>query len=204
MANGPSQLIDWFKSIPLSRRWLGLLLAVNLFGTGYGIYWYREQLAATPVRFWPVVPDSPTAVLLFSLMLYLLLRGLRKPLLEAFAYAYLFKYGLWTVLVIGRAVSLAGEASFEDLHLSLSHAGMAVESILFARVYRPRLSHVLVAGAWLLFNDYMDYFRLFHPDLPQDALFQFSKWIAIGLSLAAVAVLGRLAGGRGRSALQPD
>lgn len=46
-----------------NRSFIGLLLAINLFGTVYGYYWYRYQLAETPAKFLLFVPDSPTASL---------------------------------------------------------------------------------------------------------------------------------------------
>ena len=45
------------------------LLIINFFGTIYGYYWYKWQLAVTEPIFYIFVPDSPTASLFFVLRL---------------------------------------------------------------------------------------------------------------------------------------
>lgn len=145
---------------------IGVLIAVNLFGTAYGFWWYHGQLRETPLIFWPVVPDSPGSTLLFALFLITLMRNVRKPLLAALAYMSSFKYGLWTPLVMGHMWLTTGEVTFESVHLSLSHLGMALEALLFARVHRPLRPFLPAALGWLLFNDFMDYALGLHPVLP--------------------------------------
>ncbi|EUJ32936.1 hypothetical protein MFLO_04935 [Listeria floridensis FSL S10-1187] len=55
-----------------NRSFLRLLFVVNLLGAIYGYIWYIPQLQITEARFWLFVPDSPTAIFVFS-YLYLLL-----------------------------------------------------------------------------------------------------------------------------------
>ena len=82
------------------RRFLLLLFVINLLGTLYGYYWYRYQLAQTPLPYLPFVPDSPTASLFFTIVLWLYLRRRNNPYIEAFAAVTLFKYGIWAVAAI--------------------------------------------------------------------------------------------------------
>lgn len=178
----------WLFRLPEDRRATFLLLLVNLFGTVYGYWWYRDQLAATPIRAWPVVPDSPTATGLFALFLAALLRGREIPPLSAFAFLSSVKYGLWTPAVMAHYWVTAGRATFESIHLSLSHLGMALEAFIYMRAFPPRRPSVLLAGAWLLFNDFADYALGFHPFLPVagPAAASFAAAAAVLLSLAAV------------------
>ncbi|MGV3240664.1 DUF1405 domain-containing protein [Streptococcus hyovaginalis] len=74
-----------------NRSFIGLLLEMNLFGTLYGYYLYRYQLAETPAKFLLFVPDSPTASLFFVLVLIAILWRKDWPLIEALALVKLFK-----------------------------------------------------------------------------------------------------------------
>lgn len=172
----------WLLGIPGDRRWIAVLIVVNLGGSLYGFNWYREQLQATPLRYWPVVPDSPLSTLLFSLFLTAVYFGRRYPWLEALSGLAMIKYGLWTPLVIGQHWWVHRVVEFEDLHLFLSHLGMAVEAMLFLRFYRPGLLSGLPAVGWLVFNDYMDYFRGFHPSLPAPELVEVVKIFSIAIT----------------------
>lgn len=189
----PRPLFRWLWDIPRSPRWIRALAAVNLGGTAYGFWWYREQLAATPPWYWPVVPDSPTATLLIGLFLLSILPGARwrggrpRPLLWAAACLSSLKYGLWTPLVMAHFWFTTGTATFESVHLTLSHLGMALEAVIFLRWYRPPWPHVAAAGAWLLFNDYMDYVRGFHPFLPVPGAEGWAGGTAVVLSCLAMA-----------------
>lgn len=176
-------------NLPYNKKLTAALLAVNLFGTAYGFYWYRAQLAATPAWYWPIVPDSPVAVLLFTLFLAAFLSGRHLPHLSALAYLTSIKYGLWTPAVMAHYWLTAREATFDSIHLSLSHLGMGLEALIFMRVVPPARAPVLAAGAWLLFNDYMDYVRGFHAylPLPGRGAEAFAAAAAVILSLVAVA-----------------
>ncbi len=47
--------------------------------------------------FWLFVPDSPTAILFFTLALVAFLGKKHWPLMEALGFVCLVKYGLWAV-----------------------------------------------------------------------------------------------------------
>ncbi len=186
--------LPWLWDIPRSPRWILALAAVNLGGTVYGFWWYREQLAATAPPYWPVVPDSPTATLLFGLFLLSIYPGAGRregrrssPLLWAAACCSSFKYGLWTPLVMAHFWVTTGLVTFESVHLTLSHLGMALEAVIFARYYRAGWRHVFAVTAWLLFNDYMDYVRGFHPTLPVPGAEGWAGGAALALTLLAAA-----------------
>lgn len=57
----------------------------NLLGAIYGYIWYLPQLQITEPRFWLFVPDSPTAILFFTLTLVAFLAKKHWPLMEALA-----------------------------------------------------------------------------------------------------------------------
>lgn len=159
-------LLKALVEIPRHRSLFLPLIMVNILGAVYGFYWYRHQLQATPWYYWPVVPDSPLAVLFFTLVLVNIYRGRRSHWLEAFGYLAMLKYGLWTPLVLVQAGVAAGNFDFESLHLSLSHLGMALEAALFLHHYPPPRYYAWRALLWFLLNDYFDYLKGTHPTLP--------------------------------------
>lgn len=184
--------------LPENRRWLGWLTAANVVGALYGFNWYKVQLQNTPATWWPVVPDSPLAALYFGLFLLVIWAGWRLPFLEALAALGMFKYGLWTVVVLG-AFMLDYGYDFEASHLILSHAIMAIESVIFVRYFYPGLTWGLAAAGWYAFNDMMDYFVLnTHPMLPDPALLPMARTAAVVLTGLALLVFVAL-GGRART-----
>lgn len=178
--------IRWLLAVPHNRALVKLILAVNLFGTGYGFYWYRGQLASVQPAVWPVVPDSPLATLYFALLLAAILSGRGTAAIGSLAYAAGFKYGLWTPAVMSYFWVEAQTMTFESVHLTLSHLGMALEAAIFQRVYRPHPGWTLAAGAWLLFNDLVDYGLGLHPTLPMSGQEGFAAAAAFLLTPAAV------------------
>jgi uncharacterized membrane protein YpjA len=171
--------LDRVLSFLTSRKMLTLLIVINLSGAIYGFYWYWGQLSATPVKFWPVVPDSPTAVVLFSVFLFLLLKhglsrsikneqpmnGIISDYISPLAIAWVVKYGVWAVIINISYYLIAGEYSFENFHLTLSHAGMALEGFVFFRVLRLTLGQALVTTALMSLSDYFDYALKLYPYL---------------------------------------
>jgi len=163
----------WLETLAGQRRMIVLLLVINVLGTIYGYYWYRNQLAQTPLHFLPFVPDSPTASLFFSLVLALFLLRRSNPYIEAFAAVTLFKYGIWAVAAIFAGAWLAEPSIGAMLRrkpvppanwmLVFSHTGMALEALLFARYYSFHYRHLFVIAMWVFVNDFMDYVFLLHP-----------------------------------------
>ncbi|MFC0559901.1 DUF1405 domain-containing protein [Halalkalibacter alkalisediminis] len=146
------------------QKWIiVLLLLINIPGTIFGYDWYGSQLAQTPTHFLLFVPDSPTASLFFVFVLVAFLIRRNWPLMEALAAVTLIKYGIWAVVM-----NIAGGVAGDTLHwtnymLIISHAGMALQAILYAPYYRIKSWHIIVAAIWTLHNDFIDYVFMMHP-----------------------------------------
>jgi uncharacterized membrane protein YpjA len=182
---------------------LWALFWVNLLGTIYGYWWYGEQLVFTfdrfPAWYLPFVPDSPTASLFFTLSVGMLLTAeadkLRSSvlggLIAAFGFVTSLKYGVWAVAMIFAAAAQGDVLQWEDWMLVFSHAGMAVEALLFAGLFRLRPMHFAMVGAWIFANDFMDYHRGIFPWLPRQLLDDLERIEAftVALSIASLIVI---------------
>lgn len=180
-------LRQFFYDIAHQRRWWWLLLVINFIGSLYGFWWYRAQLMGTRGWQWPVVPDSPGSTLLFTIWLGLMLAGVdwRRPgmqWLAAIAFVSNMKYGLWTATVLPEAGFKFGW-EFDFVHLSLSHAGMWLQAIIFARFYKPSLTPAIGALLYMWLQDLLDYWILMtFPTLPYLSEFSFARGTALTLS----------------------
>lgn len=168
----------WSTSFLSSRFILWALFVCNLLGTVYGYIWYDAQLADTWQNHphWQIifVPDSPTASLFFTLsLLFLLFPGRLgkyyrlRTLIEGLAVVTSVKYGVWAVSMIFAGAYQGGELVWQDWMLVASHLAMAVESLLFVRLYKFGPLMLLGAGAWTLLNDTVDYTYEVYPWLPE-------------------------------------
>lgn len=149
--------MNYIYSILSDRRFLVLLLVVNIFGTVYGYIWYVPQLEITPWYFIPFVPDSPTASLFFVLVVIGFLVNKRSGLLEALALLSLMKYGIWAVSMNLLMLKVNGELPWQSYMLIVSHGAMAIEGILYAPFYRIKGWHLAVSAVVLLHNEIIDY-----------------------------------------------
>jgi uncharacterized membrane protein YpjA len=100
----PTDLPAYLAPIPdrverITLRLVWAVVAVNLAGTVFGIWYYRFQLANTPAVMWPVVPDSPIATLAMVLSLVSWKLGRDRKWVHALAFVGNLKYGLWVVAV---------------------------------------------------------------------------------------------------------
>ena len=144
----------------------GIIISVfiiNFFGTIYGYWWYKGQLAVTPSHFLLFVPDSPTASLFFLFVLSAFFMKRNWPLLEALAAVTLIKYGLWAVAMNLAAGAIGDQLNWQNYMLIGSHLGMAIQAILYGPFYRMRYWHLLVVAIWTLHNDVIDYIFMMHP-----------------------------------------
>lgn len=174
--------------VATDRRWWWILLGINFVGSLYGFYWYWPQLQQTPVWQWLIVPDSPGSTFLLCIWLALMLAGAdwRRPAMQwlgAIAFVSNMKYGLWTATVLPTAGMRFGW-EFDFVHLSLSHAGMWVQAMIFARFYKPALAPAVGALLFMWFQDVIDYQVLMtHPTLPyHEHMFNFARGTAVTLS----------------------
>lgn len=126
-----------FLRDPWQRRFALPLVIINLLGSVYGYYWYREQLAGTPFYAWPFVPDSPLSTTLFALALGASLAGVERVFLTIIACTASIKYGLWALAVISHFWWLGGAVTFVESMLWLSHLGMVVQGCIYLRTITP-------------------------------------------------------------------
>lgn len=167
----------WSREFLSKRSILWFLLICNILGTVYGYIWYGSQIADTVSHgyTWQVifVPDSPTASLFFSLALLLLLyppKGLGTAILqqfiEALAVVTSVKYGVWAVAIIFAGQAQGDVLIWQDWMLVASHTAMAVEALLFIRLFHYRWTALAGAITWTWLNDTVDYTYGVFPWLP--------------------------------------
>lgn len=203
----------WFEKLFRDRRIIWLLFIVNLLGTVYGYMWYGNQLTFTaqtePLWLLPFVPDSPTASLFFTAALLLLLyppRGLTgtlvRELIEALAVLTSVKYGIWAVSIIVAGGYQGDSITWKDWMLMISHTGMAVEALIYARFFTFRRM-LPVALAWTFANDIVDYSQGVYPWLPSvlDDDLIVVQYSTMGLTLFSTAAAWLFCGRTRRPAL---
>ncbi|OEF99020.1 hypothetical protein BHF71_10190 [Vulcanibacillus modesticaldus] len=162
----------------LQKTWfIVLLIIVNLAGSIYGFYWYKNQLLKTPKEWLIFVPDSPLSSTFFTIFLILYLFKKKVPFIEGLASIFMFKYGVWaTTIIIWGAwvvepsyikILMVETISWVDVMLMLSHTAMAIEAVLFFRKYSYGFFTIFVVGLLLFLNDFIDYTQNVHPWLPK-------------------------------------
>lgn len=204
----------WFEKLFKDRRVIWLLFIVNLLGTVYGYMWYGNQLAFTaenyPLWLLPFVPDSPTASLFFTVALLLLLYppkgqagSLVRQLIEALAVVTSVKYGIWAVSMIAAGGYQGDTVTWKDWMLIISHTGMAVEALIYARFFSFRRM-LPVALLWAFANDMVDYSEGVFPWLPSvlDDDVNAVQYFTMGLTLFSTAAAW-LFGGRAKHPVLP-
>lgn len=164
-----------YRYLLVDKRWLTLLFIINLFGSIYGFYWYKDQLSITPTIFLPFVPDSPTASLFFTIVLLAFLFKKHLPYIEALAVMTLFKYGIWAVVMNLLTLKVDGYLSWQGYMLIGSHLAMAIQGLLYAPFYKIKMRHFFIAAIWTLHNDIIDY--VFHMMPIYASLYKYSNEI---------------------------
>lgn len=153
------------------------LLIINVLGSIYGFYWYKDQLLDTPKEWLIFVPDSPLATVFFSLFLILLLYNKKSSFIGALASITLFKYGVWTMMIIIWGawsvepslvkILMVETITWLDVLLFLSHLGMALQALVFFKKYTYTFVSIFIVGIWIILNDFADYLIGYHPYLPE-------------------------------------
>lgn len=187
--------VHGFERLFKHRGVIWMLFIVNLLGTIYGYIWYGNQLEYTaahhPSWLLPFVPDSPTASLFFTVALLLLLYPpksltgtLVRELIEALAVLTSVKYGIWAVSMIFAGGYQGDTLNWKDWMLVVSHTGMAVEALIYARFFSFRRMLPL-ALLWTLANDMVDYSAGVYPWLPSELDDDITsvQYFTIGLTL---------------------
>jgi len=151
------------REIITKPYFLWTLFFINLIGSIYGFYWYRQQLSETQGILKLFVPDSPTASLLFTLALFMILIKKPKPFLLIMACGWLIKYGFWAAIINTHFYLIGGNYTFTNFHLTLSHLGMAAEGFLFINNVDLNKYHILALTCLMIVSDFLDYQLGIHP-----------------------------------------
>ncbi|MFA6328877.1 MAG: DUF1405 domain-containing protein [Candidatus Micrarchaeia archaeon] len=173
--------------------WRSLFIPVvllNVAAVFAGIYFYIDQLAATPLHLLAFVPDCPLYVFL---SLLIILGIARNKTFQFIVSVGMVKYGLWTVF----AIFFHSGYYFAPGMLAISailvagHLGMALEGLALLPEKPARLALAL-ALAWFLLNDVSDYSWGTVPSLPPGGLelvrnITFASSIALPLAFFAFA-----------------
>lgn len=166
------------------RPWfLITLIIINFLGSIYGYYWYRHQLASTPIFLWFFVPDSPLSTTLTAVALFLILIDKRNSLFEWIAFTAVIKYGVWAVIIISHFGLTGGVIQPEIWMLWFSHLGMAVEGTIFLRQVKVARREIVSGLLWMLFNDLLDYGLGIYPYLYASYQWLIALIAALSLSL---------------------
>lgn len=178
------QLWRTFSFWLFDKRWcIKIIMGVTAAGTLYGFYWYRWQLAETPVWLSPFVPDCPLASFYFLVICMFRLRAVRLHTLEQLAVFSAIKYGIWTVGVLLAQYIRGGALTANQLMLLISHIGL----LGLGLVYWPQLNWssrgITAAVLWHAANDAMDYGVGVHPYLPEAVSLSFATWLAVGTTV---------------------
>ncbi|MGI6285829.1 DUF1405 domain-containing protein [Neomoorella humiferrea] len=204
-------IFRWAKLLlwedPFEKWFLLSLVFINLAGSLYGYYWYREQLAHTPVIWWPFIPDSPLATTLFGLAVLFNYWEREGNLLQIIAAAAVIKYGLWAMIIISDFWLAGAPVTAVEAGLWLSHLGMVIEGCIFLRHWPVYLRDLFPAFLWLGLNDFVDYWLGMHPYLFAPGQEGLALFTAVLLSLflsfwylvrTKLGIRGRKKGERGR------
>ena len=146
----------WLEDIALRLAWP--IAIVNLVGTAFGFWYYRFQLAGTPLAAWPLVPDSPLATLFIALSLIAWRLDVRANWLHVLAFFGCLKLGLWTPFVQLFVNGPGGIATWLYVFLITSHLAMVLEAFVMHRYAAFTVPAIAIATAWYGLNDLVDYF----------------------------------------------
>jgi uncharacterized membrane protein YpjA len=146
-----------------------LLIAVNLLGFFYGVYYYGDQLAQTAPVLWLLVIDCPLQALLFAIVLFLAVSGKGSSFLTALTAAGSLKYGIWTMFVIlfYGDYFLAGSLALGYSLIFVSHFGQFLEGLLLSGIKRVSAGATVAILLLYLLNDYSDHAWGTHPLIPE-------------------------------------
>jgi len=193
---------------------LSTLLIANgtAFLVGVSFYVHADPaLVDLPTFLYPLFGDSPTALALATLSLATLLPNLGNrvrdapvnvPLayLHTFAFVWLVKYGLWTVVALNlhpdQYVGFGGAALWDYWGIMLTHLLFVVEAFAIPYYGRTTDRALTVALAALLLNDAFDYGLGYYPPLryePGIPLILATLVLSVGAVYVADRVFDRMA-----------
>jgi uncharacterized membrane protein YpjA len=165
-----------------------LLIAVNLLGFFYGVYYYGDQLAQTAPALWLLVIDCPLQALLFAIVLFLAVSGKGSGFLTALTAAGSLKYGIWTMFVIlfHGDYFLAGTLAVGYSLIFISHFGQFLEGLFLSGIKKASAGVMIAILLLYLLNDYSDYVWGTHPLIPERDIGTVAA-VTVALSFLSVA-----------------
>ncbi len=142
-----------------------VLVALNLIGFVAGtVYWYgphflagKDGLGAPSPWLWVFIPDCPLFAFLFVLAFIGLRRRQRWNWFYTITAIGLVKYGVWTVTFWFTYWGLGASLTLEGAIMTIAHLGMILQGIFLLTQFRAETRHVLLALAWFVFSDFVDY-----------------------------------------------
>lgn len=103
------------------------------------------------------------------------------------------KYGIWTVTAwVVFWWKTQGLFTFESVFMTITHLAMIVQGLTLFLYFRPRRRSALIAGAWFLLSDFVDYGLGYYPSLPRQIPLPIMQWHTIAASIALTAIFWRL------------
>lgn len=149
------------------------LILVNIAGTAFGFYYYRDLMLSNSVYLWPVIPDSPASTLFIALSFFLYLKNRGNKVIDALAFIGNVKYGLWTVFVL--LYMNQGFLEYTSIlmygFLLFSHLAMFFQAFLVLEYSEISMKEIIPVGLFFLVNDVIDYSLGVHAYLPEDTSF---------------------------------
>ncbi len=185
-------LPEKLRELSLSR-FAAAIITVNLAGTAFGFYYYREQFAATAPHLWIFVADSPLATLLIASSLFFYIQNRKSGLLDALAAIANIKYGLWTVFILLFYFDTFFSSNPLPMYLFLlfSHLLMFLQAFLVLDYTDFDFRHLGLAASWFVVNDLLDYFLDLHTRIyaPHDHPVSPAMASAFGLTALSAALM---------------
>lgn len=147
---------DFFHQFKTKWHWVAPILAIDAIGMAFGWYYYWDVGQFDPSSryyehwaWWPLVADSPNAVLLFflSLLIYKT-TGKRYRALDWSAFILNVYVGLWTTYLFLAYPERMGTWEWGGTNniLFFSHMGMPLQAMVLVRDLRKDVRPPLVAA----------------------------------------------------------
>ncbi len=168
------RVFDLFDIQPIA--WL--IIFLNLVGFVVGtIYWYgphflvgKDGLGAPSPWLWIFIPDCPLFAFLFVIAFVALRRHKKWTWFYTITAIGLIKYGVWTVTFWVTYWLRGAPLTVEGVVMTVAHLGMIVQGVYLLTQFRAQLRDVLIALAWFVLSDYVDYglgeYPRFYPLVP--------------------------------------
>lgn len=192
-----ASILDFFAVFRTDRRLVLSLIVVTLIGSAFGYYYYWYQFSITPLYLWLFVPDCPLFTTFFAFFLIGQMAGRVSPLFNAFTFAGLVKYGIWTVFVLvlyWNDYLNDGEGLFRAV-LMVMHVGMVLLALTMvrgmqkdARMGRIGTAGILSIGLVFLVFDLFDYGVGTYPLIPTTYL-SIVSWFSVAETFAVTGLL---------------